>query len=88
MQIGEGKQLKAWEQGLLGLCEGARATLVVPPQFSHGSDGDGKAIPGGATLNFDVEVIRVTETSTMSRNLFKLLDLDSSGTITRSEVLP
>lgn len=86
LHLGDAQLLRGWQQGLLGLCEGARATLIVPPDLGYGADGDGPDVPGGATLNYDVEVIRVGEVSVMSRNLFKMLDTDASGTITWKEV--
>jgi FKBP-type peptidyl-prolyl cis-trans isomerase 2 len=51
--------IDGWDKGLLGLCKGAHATLVVPPEFGYGDDGAGDDIPGGATLNFEVEVVAV-----------------------------
>ena len=57
--IGHGEVIDGWDKGLLGLCKGAHATLVVPPEFGYGDDGAGDDIPGGATLNFEVEVVAV-----------------------------
>ena len=36
--------------------QGARATLIIPPEEGYGEEGAGNDIPGGAALNFDVEV--------------------------------
>jgi hypothetical protein len=58
-KIGSGKVIDGWDEGLLGLCVGSRATLVIPPHLGYGARGAGKDIPGGATLNFDVEVVRI-----------------------------
>lgn len=55
-KIGVGQVIKGWDEGLVGLCKGAKATLVIPPDMGYGESGAGGAIPGGATLNFDVEV--------------------------------
>jgi FKBP-type peptidyl-prolyl cis-trans isomerase len=57
--IGMGEVIDGWDEGLLGLCKGAHATLVVPPEFGYGDEGAGDAVPGGATLNFEVEVVEV-----------------------------
>jgi len=60
-QIGTGQVIQGWDQGLLGLCKGAKATLVIPPDMGYGDGGAGDDIPGGATLNFDVEVVDVSD---------------------------
>ena len=57
--IGQGRVIQGWEQGLLNLCEGAKVTLVIPPEMGYGARGAGGKIPGGATLNFDVEVVKI-----------------------------
>jgi len=59
--IGEGAVIDGWDKGLLGLCKGAHATLVIPPEMGYGEEGAGEDIPGGATLNFAVEVVSVGE---------------------------
>jgi FKBP-type peptidyl-prolyl cis-trans isomerase len=43
----------------MGLCKGAKVVLVIPPELGYGDRGAGADIPGGAILNFDVEVKRV-----------------------------
>jgi FKBP-type peptidyl-prolyl cis-trans isomerase len=39
------------DEGLLGLCTGAKAILVIPPDMGYGAAGAGGAIPGGATVS-------------------------------------
>ena len=51
--------IRGWDEGIVGLCKGAKAILVVPPDMGYGDRGAGSAIPGGATLNFDVEVVDI-----------------------------
>jgi len=60
-QIGVGEVIDGWDKGLIGLCKGAKATLVIPPEMGYGDMGAGGDIPGGATLNFDVEVMSISE---------------------------
>lgn len=55
-KIGQGQVIKGWDQGIVGLCVGASANLVIPPAMGYGEKGAGGDIPGGATLHFDVEV--------------------------------
>jgi len=85
-KIGVGQVIQGWDQGLIGLCKGAKATLVVPPEMGYGAGGAGGDIPGGATLNFDVEVMSITE-GPPEPNLFMELDTDKDGKLTKEEVL-
>ena len=48
--------------------------------------GAGADIPGGATLNFDVEVVDITE-GPPEPNIFKDLDGDVDGKLSKEEVL-
>ena len=73
------------ERALVGLCVGASAIAVVPPELGYGAKGSG-GIPGGATLNFDVEVVDITE-GPPEPNIFKDLDGDEDGKLSKEEVL-
>lgn len=84
--IGVGELIQGWDQGLLGLCEGAKATLVVPPELGYGSKGAGDFIPGNATLHFDVEVISISAPPPLP-NLFEELDVDHDGLLSPAEIL-
>jgi len=86
VQIGVGQVIAGWDKGIVGLCKGAKATLVIPPDMGYGENGAGGDIPGGATLNFDVEVVDITEASP-EPNLFKELDTDGDKKLTKDEVL-
>lgn len=61
VQIGAGQVIKGWDEGIVGLCKGAKANLVIPPEMGYGDQGAGGQIPGGATLHFDVEVVDINE---------------------------
>lgn len=59
--IGLGNVIAGWDIGLLGLCKGDKATLVVPPSMGYGDDSSPSGrIPGGATLLFNVEVVAIS----------------------------
>ena len=53
----DGASLTGMERALVGLCVGASATAVVPPELGYGAKGSG-GIPGGATLNFEMELLK------------------------------
>jgi FKBP-type peptidyl-prolyl cis-trans isomerase len=50
-QIGAGRVIKGWDEGIVGLCKGAKATLVIPAEMGYGASGAGGDIPGGATVS-------------------------------------
>eukprot|EP00586_Coscinodiscus_wailesii_P000642 CAMPEP_0172481976 /NCGR_PEP_ID=MMETSP1066-20121228/8212_1 /TAXON_ID=671091 /ORGANISM="Coscinodiscus wailesii, Strain CCMP2513" /LENGTH=211 /DNA_ID=CAMNT_0013244787 /DNA_START=84 /DNA_END=719 /DNA_ORIENTATION=+ len=85
-QVGAGQVIKGWDEGLIGLCKGAKATLVIPPEEGYGEQGAGGAIPGGATLNFDVEVLGISSDAPPQPNLFVDIDTDKDGKISTDEV--
>ena len=62
-EIGAGYVIQGWDEGLIGLCKGAKAILIIPPELGYGDRGAGGAIPGGATLRFDVEVVDIVAES-------------------------
>lgn len=83
--IGGGQVIQGWDQGLIGLCVGAKVTLVIPPAMGYGAQGAGGDIPGGATLNFDVEVVSV-EAAPPPPNIWKELDANEDNLLTPEEV--
>ena len=84
-KIGVGRVIPGWDKGLIGLCKNAKWTLVVPPEMGYGSKGMSD-IPGGATLNFDVEVISITPGGP-EPNLFKEIDFNEDGKLSTTELL-
>ncbi len=55
--IGTGAVIQGWEKGLIGMKEGGRRLLAVPPALGYGSEPYGE-IPANATLIFDVQLVK------------------------------
>jgi FKBP-type peptidyl-prolyl cis-trans isomerase len=57
--LGAGDVIPGWDEGVAGMKVGGQRTLIVPPDQGYGQRGAGEAIPPGATLIFDVELLAV-----------------------------
>jgi FKBP-type peptidyl-prolyl cis-trans isomerase len=57
--LGAGQVIAGWDEGVKGMKVGGRRRLVLPPRLAYGDGGAPPAIPPGATLVFDVEVLKV-----------------------------
>lgn len=49
--------IRGWQVGLREMSVGEKATLIIPASAGYGSSGSG-TIPGGATLIFELEMIK------------------------------
>lgn len=57
--LGDGAVVKGFEEGLLKMKVGEKATLVFPSAIGYGTTGSGTKIPPYAPLIFNVEVVSV-----------------------------
>ncbi len=59
-QLGVGKVIPGWDEGIALLKVGDKARFVIPSNLAYGSAGAGGVIPPDATLIFDVELMGVS----------------------------
>ncbi len=58
-ELGGGKVIAGWDQGVLGMKVGGRRQLIIPPDLAYGDRGAGDAIGPGETLIFVCDLVSV-----------------------------
>lgn len=58
--LGTGQVIPGWDEGLLLVNEGAKATFVIPSKLAYAERGSGDAIKPFSTLVFNVELVKVS----------------------------
>jgi len=58
-EIGTGKVIKGWDEGVPQLSLGERAILTATPDYAYGARGFPPVIPSNATLKFEVELLKI-----------------------------
>ena len=63
--LGAGKVIKGWDEGVGKLRVGDHAILVIPGKLAYGPTGVPNVIPPDATLIFLIQVVDVKATSSV-----------------------
>ncbi|KAK1924721.1 macrolide-binding protein FKBP12 [Papiliotrema laurentii] len=58
-QIGVGRVIKGWDEGVPQLSIGQKANLICTPDYAYGARGFPPVIPANATLKFEVELLKI-----------------------------
>ena len=58
-QLGAGRVIAGWDQGVQGMRVGGRRQLVIPPHLAYGDRGAGRVIAPGETLIFVCDLVAV-----------------------------
>jgi FKBP-type peptidyl-prolyl cis-trans isomerase FkpA len=58
--VGVGRVIRGWDEGVVGMKEGGKRLLVIPPDKGYGANAaPGGKIPPNSTLVFEVEAVKV-----------------------------
>lgn len=58
-ELGAGMVIEGWDEGLVGMREGGRRQLVIPPDMAYGAAGSPPAIGPDETLVFVVDLVEI-----------------------------
>lgn len=57
-EVGVGQVIRGWDVGICSMKKGEKAILRCASHYGYGENGSPPKIPGGATLDFEVELFR------------------------------
>ncbi len=59
--VGVGQVIPGWDEGIMLLNEGTKATIIIPSPLGYGPMAMGDKIPANSVLVFDVELVKVVK---------------------------
>jgi peptidylprolyl isomerase len=59
VQLGAGNVIEGWETGLVGIKEGGRRQLIIPPEQAYGAQGAPPSIGPNETLVFVIDALAI-----------------------------
>lgn len=57
--LGKGQVIRGWDEGVAQMSIGEKSILTCSPDYAYGSQGYPPVIPKNATLNFEVELLKI-----------------------------
>ena len=55
--LGQGRVIRGWDEGIIGMQEGGRRVLSIPPEQAYGAESPSPAIPANSPLFFVVDLV-------------------------------
>lgn len=55
--LGGGRVIRGWDEGVEGMREGGKRTLLIPSEMAYGARAVGGVIPANSSLVFDVQML-------------------------------
>jgi peptidylprolyl isomerase len=59
--VGVGDVIPGWDKGILGMKQGGRRELIIPPQYGYGAQSPGPGIAANDTLVFVIDLLKIQQ---------------------------